>query len=184
MTIFEFNDYKVFLKHLIRSNSSLRGYQTKLAEAVDCQRAFISQVLHGKAQLTADQAIKACQFWQFRELETEYFLELIQYSKAGTQELRAYCAHRLEKLKSEQSELSSKFKSTGKLSEEQQSVYYSSWLFAAIHVLTSVPSYRTEAALSQRLMIPPTQVAATLSQLEKMKLVTKRSGKWQPAEKN
>jgi uncharacterized protein (TIGR02147 family) len=183
MTVFEFRDYKSYIQQLA-DQSPLRGYKTKIATAAGCQRAFVSQVLNGKAHFTSDQAIKLCHFWQFRELEIEYFMELVQFAKAGTQELRSYSASRLKELRSRHSELSVKFKSTGKLSEHEQSIYYSSWQYSAIHVLTSIPSFQTERALANRLQIPEVQIARLLSELEAMNLVTKRAGRWKPTERN
>ena len=184
MSVFEFTDYKAFLRAQIEAHSETRGYQTKLAEAAGCQRAFVSQVLHGEAQLTFDHAAGLCDFWKFRETESDYFIELLQLARAGTPALRSLVQRRLEAIQIQHSELSTKFKSTGKLSEAEQSVYYSNWIYSAIHVLTSIGSFQTETALADRLGVDIAIVRAALNELEGLRLIEKKSGKWKPSERN
>jgi uncharacterized protein (TIGR02147 family) len=185
MTVYEYKDYKRYLSDLIETQRAQRGYQTKLAEAAGCQKAFISQVLRGTVHLTFDHGIGLCRFWQFTPDETEYFIELLQLARAGTPGLREHVGRRLEALRSRQSELSTKFKSTTVIKEEMQALYYSNPLYALIHVMTSIPEYQNIANIANRLKITSHQVAKVLSELQKMELVTKkRTGAWTPTERN
>ena len=63
----------------------------------------------------------------------------------------------------------------GELTPEDQSLYYSSWQFAAIHMAATIPQFQTIAALSSELRIPISRVAAITEKLAAMSLVEKRS---------
>lgn len=185
MAIFEYKDYKKYLADLIASQRGQRGYQTKMAVAAGCQKAFVSQVLYGSVHLTFDHAVGLCKFWQFKPDETEYFIELLQFARAGTPALREYTLRRIEELRSKQSELSAKFKSTAKMSEQLQTTYYSNPVYAAVHVLTSIPAFQKDLSIAQRLQLPLHQVSQVLVELEGMGLLEKKKGeRWVPVERN
>lgn len=99
--------------------------------------------------------------------------------------LRDYSLKRIESLRSNQSNLSSKFKSVGKLNDIHQIKYYSQWLYCAIHVITSIPEFNTETKIANRLNLSQHQVKSILLELEEMGLIKRdKSGFWKPLENN
>jgi uncharacterized protein (TIGR02147 family) len=184
MTVFSYLDYKTYLRDLVREQRGVRGYQTLLAEAAGCQRAFISQVLGGSANLTFDHAAGLSKFWNLQMSETEYFFELLQLARAGTSALRTHVRERLERLRAQHSEISTKMKSVELADEQQKTRYYSSWVYAAVHVLSSIPAYQKDMAIAQRLSLPIALVRKTLSELVEMKLLNTKAGRWWPTERN
>ena len=82
--IFEFADYKRFLKAFIK-NLPRRGHGEagRLAKSLGTNSTFISQILNGQANLSAEQAYKVAQHFAFNQIETDYFMNLVSMNRAG-----------------------------------------------------------------------------------------------------
>ncbi len=106
MDVFTFDDYKKYLRHQVAHNRDIRGYQTNLAEAAGCQRAFISQVLTSHINLTPDHAAALCSFWRFSDDESDFFMDLVALGRAGTEKLRGNLNRRLSKIKKQRENIS------------------------------------------------------------------------------
>lgn len=181
MEVFQFNDYKECLRSFVAFNKAKRGYQSLLAEAAGCQRAFISQVLNSHVHLTPDHAIGLCQFWHLSELETDFFMELVALARAGTEAMRALSKRRLTSLRKHYANLGKKFSKASAQAATVHANYYSSWHYTAIHVLCSIPEFQTETAISEKLGIPRSKTVRILSELQEMGIISKASfGKWHP----
>ena len=74
LTIYEFEDYRQFIRHQLEANKQQRGYQSVLAKAAGCQPSFFSQAVRGQVQLTPDHAVGLADFWQLDSHQTDYFL--------------------------------------------------------------------------------------------------------------
>jgi uncharacterized protein (TIGR02147 family) len=180
MHLFQFTDYKECLRALIDEKGE-RGYQSLLAEKAGCQRAFLSQVLNSHVHLTLDHAASLCKFWQFSELETDFFMELVNLDRAGSEALRSLARRRLKELRRQESSLKRKFNRTSTSNEEVHTRYYSNWQWAAVHVVTSIPGFQTSEAVAKRLGLPRSTVDMILLGLHEMGIVSKSSqGLWRP----
>ena len=102
MTIFDYLDYKKFLKGYIENQPKKGwGIVSKIADGIDMSQAHVSQVVSGAKDFTTEQALKLTEFLQFTNLETDYFMLLVQRDRAGTQGLKKYYLEKIEKLKVE-----------------------------------------------------------------------------------
>ncbi len=178
MSIFEFESYKDYLKAVVRDNKEIWGYQAKLAQAMDCQTSYLSQVLRAKPHLTSDHIAKLAKHLTLDEDETHYLLMLLELEKAGSQELRQHLSLRLQEMRRVQEDLSRKFKAEVLANHESQSCYYSAWYYAAIHILVGTGSFSTPAALARRLYLPTVLVETVLGQLESMEILKKDGARW------
>ena len=70
------NNYKKFIKEQVNKNKSIKGYQSKLADEIGCQRAYLSRVINGEQHFTLEHGVKAAEFWGLSATETDYFLNL------------------------------------------------------------------------------------------------------------
>lgn len=181
MDVFQFNDYKECIRSFVDFHKAQRGYQSLLAEAAGCQRAFISQALNSHVHLTPDHAVGLCQFWRLSDLETDFFMELVAYARAGTEAMRALSKRRLTNLRMRHADLGKKFSKASAQATTVHASYYSSWHYSAIHVLCSIPGYQTEDAISEKLGIPRLKTVRILSELQEMGVISKGpSGRWCP----
>jgi transcriptional regulator with XRE-family HTH domain len=91
MTIFEFDDYKKFVDSRIKDYpSGGRGVFKLMAEAMKVPRSTLSQVFNGERDLTFEQAIDLAGFLELSSLETDFFMALVERSRAGNPRLRSF----------------------------------------------------------------------------------------------
>ena len=152
--LFDYNDYKQYLADALdKRTEAEKGQRSKLAQAMSCQPAYLSQVMKGNAELSPEQAVAANLFLNHGPQEGRFFLNLVLKSRAGTKELRDFYQQELRKLLDERLMIQNRIKANRSLTEEDQIRYYSSWHFAAIHVLVSLSAFRTKQTIAKALNI-------------------------------
>lgn len=176
-TVFEYNNYKRFMTDTenIRRGYE-RGFRSKVAAAIGCQSGYISHVLNGDAQFSLEQALMAAQFLGIKGPEQKYFLLLVELERAGTRELKAHFAEELKSLKEHHLNIKERVGTATFLSEKDQSQYYSSWHFLAVHVLTSLQKFSDAKAIAQALRIPEGAVGKVLLFLIQARILKESKG--------
>lgn len=184
LKVYDYEDYRDLLKAVISELHEVRGLQSRLAEAAGCQRSYFSQVLKGNSSLTLEQGIGIANYLLWDELQTMYFLELINREKAGSPALRDHFTARIKDIRKKSKELGGKLGEKRSLeSTEAARKYYSSWSYSAVHILVGIDGFQTLTAVSERLSLSASTVAQILADLEKMELVKKVSAqRWKLAE--
>lgn len=149
--VFSAKEYRPFLRQWIDSQVSARGLLTKMSEAMGCQNSHLSRVLREDVHLTLEQAFEASQFIKMTESETNYFMKMVEFERAGNLNYKKKIGSELESMRAAHSNLSKRYKQNriGRL--EKEMVYYSSWYWSAIHILTAIPKYQTAKSIAQRL---------------------------------
>ncbi len=176
-SIFKHLDYKVYLWSKIRENKTAHGYKTQLARAAGCRNSHLSQVLNGDFHLNPEHVLGLANHWQLDPAEKDYFVQLVNYARAGTPEVRKYYEALLRKLSAEHDR--NKWRGTAQeIADDWKPVFYSSWHYTAIHELTTFPSGQTAEAIARRLDIPEDLVDESLRALEAMGLVESREDRW------
>ncbi len=178
LAIWHFDDYKEYLSALVKDPESPYGIVSKLAEAAECQPSYLSQVLHGKPHLLPDHAWGIGRYLNLSELELEYFLALVELSRAVSSKWRQRVKMRLEILRSEAKDIGSRFSRALKQLDAFRELYYSSWTWAALHQLTSLPNCQSTEALAERIGLPIATVEAQLEKLEQQGLIQRERGRW------
>lgn len=176
-SVFEFDNYKTFLLATEHSRSGLeRGFRTRLAEALGCQNAYVSNVLNKEAHFSLEQGLKICGFLSLSSEERKFFLTLIEHARAGTAELRAHFGQELAALRNKRLNLKDRVGVAFALSAEAQSTYYSHWMYAAIHMLTTLPDRCDLNGIAKALRLPVETVRNALLFLSSVGLVQEKSG--------
>ena len=150
--VYQYNDYKSYIKDAL--SRSGHGSRIKLAEALNCQSAYISQVLNQAAQLSNEQAIEASVFFNLDREEQDFFLNLVQLARAGTKKLSTFYEDKIKQVRERRALLSNRISGTDVLDDLTQARYYSRWYYAAIQVLVTVPSYRYKESIAKYLGLP------------------------------
>src|SRR5262245_14806797 len=97
--VFEFSDYKDYLKAWIHNQPrGGRGARSKLASALKCHTAYVSQVLNQEAHLSLEQAEEFNALAPHPPEQSEYFLLLVQLARAGTPLLKARLRKQIESM--------------------------------------------------------------------------------------
>lgn len=179
--VFSYKDYKTYLKGIEKSRKAYeRGFRSKLAEVLGCQSGYISHVLNGSAHLSLEQSMKAAQFLGLSTKERKYLLLLVEHARAGTHELKSHFENELKLLKDEHLNLKSHVGTSSILSEVDQSTYYSSWLYLAVHVVCSLPGYSNAKAIAQALRLSEGAVGQVLLFLVRTGIVKEAKGILKP----
>lgn len=155
MTIFEFDDYKKFVDARIKDYpSGGRGVFKLMAEAMKVPRSTLSQVFNGERDLTFEQAIDLAGFLELSSLETDFFMALVERSRAGNPRLKAFAERKIDNLRQKSKTLSGRIPKKAIVTEKEKAVFYSEWYFSAIRMMSNVPDYDTIPALAAHLGLP------------------------------
>lgn len=176
--LYTYLDYKKYLADRIEENEAVRGYKAMLADAAQCQRSFMSQVLNTHVHLTPDHAVGLADFWKFDGAETEYFLEMVHLARAATPSLRSHLEGRLRVLASRQRDAVARIEHPALEEIEHQSIYYSHWYWSALHMLVGTKGPHTEKSLAEKINMPVPLVRQALTMLESMRLIEKSKAGW------
>lgn len=177
MEVYQYKSYKDFLKSIIKANKLVYGYKAQLAKKAGCHRPYLSQVLLNKAHLMEEHALNLCLFWNFDDRATKYFLTLLSKDRASTSSLKEYYQRELNRLKSESETLANRFNQQ-RIENEYEGIYYSDWIFSAVHIILTIPEYRTPQAIAHRLGLSSHLIIEILSRLEKMGLARNSGNQW------
>lgn len=151
-SLFDYTDYKRYLDAVIASRPGKgRGIRAELADRIGCQRAFVSQVLQGHAHFNLEHGDKINSYLGHSEEEGHFFLLLIQLARAGTESLREYFRKQMQIVLDRRLVLKQRLPAEDKLSLEDSLRYYSSWLFGAVRVATTIPKLRTRETIARKL---------------------------------
>lgn len=179
--VFEFDDYKAYLLHLEQAKSTfVRGYRTRLAEAIGCNNTFISQVLNTSANFSLEQGLAVSRYLSLKPDEESYFLTLIEYARAGTADLKDFFANILREKKEKFLNIKDRVRHEVHLNVEAQAVYYSQWYYAAVHMLVTIPEFRNPQKIAKHLRLSPALIQKTISFLVSQNLVVEKNNELQP----
>lgn len=151
---------------------------SRLAEAAGCQRSYLSRVMGSEVQLTPDHIYGIADYLRLSESETEFLLTQIEFERSASQSYRAHLKKKLQRLQKQNEDLQKKVQRSSSPDETTSAVYYSHWMFVALHILVSIPHYQTARAMSERLQLPLELVNDSLVRLNEMGLVKYHGGRW------
>ena len=176
--VFEFNRYKPYLNGVLGQKGQKTGRRSEAARHIGCQTAYLSQVLNGNAHLSLEQAYSLNEFLGHDEEQAEFFLLLIQKDRAGTPALKSYFAAKLEAINERRLVIKNRLKDQETLSAPDQATYYSSWYYACIHVMVTIPGLQDKESIAKHLNLPLAQIASALEFLVSRGLVVDDGGRY------
>lgn len=137
--IFQKTDYKSYLRAYLSSLPNKgRGFLTRFAHSIDMTQAQMSHVMSGEKDFTLEQAARAANYLGLSEIEAEYFLEMVILARAGNQELKILSKKKIEKLRAQALRLQNAIVEHKVLSDEEKSIFYSSWFYSAFRMFCSL----------------------------------------------
>jgi uncharacterized protein (TIGR02147 family) len=170
--IFQFQDYKEFTNTFITAQErSGRGIFKKIAEHLRISNVVVSQIFSGQKDLSLEQALLLCQFFNFTEVETEYFLHLVNYARASHFSLKEYYLKRIIILQERSKDLKEHLQDYEAINDEARQVFYSDWSYSAICLVSDLPSVKNEEDIAKHLKLPLKKVYQKVQFLLKYGLV-------------
>jgi len=177
--LFEFQDYKAYLRAAIKAMPNKgRGTRLALANKISCPASHVSQVLSGNSHFSMEQAEAVSGFLGHTDEEANFFLLLLQFSRAGTSALRKRLEKQLRQATQQRRFLKNRLDVKDSISPEDQGKFYSSWLYSAIHVIVSIEKFQTKDSISDHLGISAKRTAEILEFLLSLGLVVKANGRY------
>jgi hypothetical protein len=168
MKAYEHENYKEFVLARIKA-MPLRGK----GEIIRISRA------HGDFDLTLEQALDLCQYLGLGELETEYFLTLVQMSRAGNERLKARFRVRMLSLKEQSTKIEHRVRQDRELSESEKATFYSQWYYSGMRIFSAIPELKSPESMLARLNIPRNHFQMALEFLLSTGLCIEKDGKIQ-----
>jgi uncharacterized protein (TIGR02147 family) len=176
MNLFEFDDYRTYLVARIKKMPHLgKGQSLKIANHLGIHPSLLSQITKGSRDFSLEQACDLTHYLGLTELETEYFMALVQYQRAGTPRLKKMNLKKIEKLRSKSLELVHRLPPDAVLDEAKQAFFYSHWLHSGIRLLTSIEGTQTIDTISDYFRIPKKKATDILKFLVDTNLCVKNN---------
>jgi uncharacterized protein (TIGR02147 family) len=179
MQIFEFRDYKAYLQQVLANLPQRgRGEVNRMAAHLRVHPTLVSQVLRGAKDFTVEQAHRLCSYLGLQGADADGFLLLVQKERAGTAELRAYYDAKLKELKKQSLRVANQLNEHRALTAQDQAIFYSTWIYSAIRLFTSVGEGKTVAEVAERFRLPRTLVSEILAFLKGAGLCSEAEGRF------
>jgi uncharacterized protein (TIGR02147 family) len=179
MNLFKYIKYKDFLTDWIDASPNKgRGVRKKFADAAGCQLPYVSHVLNGDYHFNSEQIDGIAHLLKLRQVEHEYLLLLVQYERAGTVTLKKFYKKLIEDMALKNSTIKGKLKSKNSLSNLDRNIYYSEWTYSAIHMLATIPKFRTFNQIVEQLQLPLAKVEFYVEKLISMGLMKFTNGEF------
>lgn len=177
--IFDYTDYRTFLKIYVRQLSTgARGEVARMATAVGIYPTLLSQVFSQKKHLTLDMALKVAEYVCLNELETEYFLALIQFERSNDKSVQKYWKKKIDYFKNENLKLKNRISHESKaLTDPERAVYYSSYVYTCVrqYLLTGEKG-RSLNEICERFNLPRIRAAQIMKQMLDFQLISEENG--------
>ena len=101
-----------------------RGQAKRLAEHLGVSSVVVSQTLNGQRDWSVENAFSVTKFLKLTPIETQYFLKMVDYGKAGNHELKNYLLAELKQLQREGKKVQSRYNKTQELNDEDKFQFY------------------------------------------------------------
>lgn len=179
MDVFKFNCYKKFVnKHIQSLPQNGRGEYGRIANSLNISSVMVSQVFKGDKELSNENAFLLTEYLGLKKLESQYFLLLVQFARAGHFKLKEHIQEELEAVKKHASDLSKNVSHQAILTEEQKNKFYSDWSYSAVRLIQDIKPFQKEE-LVKILRIELSEVEKIISFLIETGLLKKSKGNLQ-----
>jgi uncharacterized protein (TIGR02147 family) len=170
--VYDFSSYKEFLGHTLTA----RGSKLSFSKALGCQSAFISRIMSDHAELSLEQALKACDYFKFNKNERDYFIFLVSEQKGGSEQLKLYYRNKAANLRKEMAKIKNKISADLELNNDDRTTFFTSWEYEAIWLLSTLPGYNTKQTIEKRLNLSPENALRRISFLVRTGILKEENG--------
>jgi uncharacterized protein (TIGR02147 family) len=165
-SVFEYLDYRTYLKDFYDERKSLHGYFSYryFGNKVGIDPSYLLKILLKSRHLSENSIERVCAFCGLAGTEAEYFQTLVQFVKAKTQ---SESKLQFEKL------LSIRYVKSHRLIEEQYE-YFRTWYHPVVRSVLEYFDFKGDFALLGRQLSPQIsakEARASVELLEKLKLI-------------
>lgn len=177
MSIFLYENYKEALKYVIRSQSAnKRGVFRRLAEHLGVHATLVSQVISGNKDFTEEQLFSVCEHLGIGQLEKQYLWTLLQIERSGSSEIKKHYLELKSNYKKKSLKISNRSYSKKELSDLDSAIFYSHWIYSAVHLATTLNKSVDIQEICNRFSLEPKKAREILNFLIQANLVHEKDG--------
>jgi uncharacterized protein (TIGR02147 family) len=181
--VFDFNTYRPYLQMKLGGIKTRDGSKSKFSESVNMKLSYLSQVLQEKVHISLEQAERGNNFFKHSDDESHYFLLMVQKDRSGTHQLKKYFEDQMRAVLGKRKIVRERIQMLNELKQEDRTIYYSSWIYAAVHIAVTIPEFQKRDSLSLLLGVPHKRLDKVLEFLIESGLILENKGSYIPAVK-
>lgn len=157
-----------------------RGLMKTMAEYLLLSPSQFSQILTEDRDFSEEQALSLGKFMGLRDLELEYFLTLVKIERASSQDLKNHYKQAAQKIRESSLDLKQRINQDRILTDAEKSVFYSSYIYSAIRLESSVGEGRSLGWLAEHFDLPLEKMADMVGFLVGCGLCNEKNGLYTP----
>src|SRR5262249_29509854 len=100
------------------------------------------------------QAIDLAGFLELPSLETDFFMALVERSRAGNARLRAFAERKIENLRQKSKTMIGRIPPKAVVNEKVKATFYSEWYYSAVRLVCALPGLQTVPEIAAHLGLP------------------------------
>lgn len=144
MRVFDYDDYRLFLKDWIAVRPKAgRGVLGQWATKLRVHSTHLSHVLAGKKDLSIETAHELAELIGLTDAEQDHFILLVLHARAGTASLKSRLKKKIEKSREHANKVQNRIAVTTEIPSEAKAIFYSSWIYSAIKNLLAIQKYQS-----------------------------------------
>lgn len=162
MTIYVYDDYKAAARDWV-SEQPNQGYgvYSRMAKHLGTTSVVISQIFRGSRDLNLEHAVRLASFMHLGAIETDYFLLLVQFARAGSHDLKKVLMRQLDEIRLKGQAVKHRINHS-QLSDQDKAIFYSSWYYVAIWLAAPIGRLNSVGQLASNFQLPEQTVSETL----------------------
>jgi uncharacterized protein (TIGR02147 family) len=178
MDFFNASNYRELIRSRFEQMPN-RGYgqMGRIAKYLGVNQTLVSQVMSGLKEFTEEQGFLLGEYFELNDLETEFLLLLIRRDRAGHHKLKQFFEKQIIRARSEAQKVKHHVSREKELTIEQQSIFYSSWIYSAVHGLTAIPSKQSVEAVASHLGVSRARISEIANWLLRVGLCKELQGR-------
>ena len=178
-SVFNCSTFHQFLVLGIENNTDLkRGEKKSISDYLGIHPTLLSQILSGSRSFTEEQVFLLGEYFGLSDLENDYISTLHQIEKSQSKIFKAKLIKKKDDLKRKSLNLSERVSKDKTLTEEEKSIFYSSWHYSAVRMLTSLENGVSKEEIVDRLELEKKKVTEILDFLISVGLCKIEKGKY------
>jgi len=177
MKIYDYTDYKKFIKDWVETQKNLGISITfqDLAREMRIQKTYLSRVLNSDAHLNADQIFHLCESFNLSQQEERYAQLLLGYQRCQISERKTKLYAEIIKIQNFHLKTDHRLKKTAIMnstqSEQEEDYFLNSWN-QVVHIGLLIPRFRKKPeVLRESLGLSPKHFQEILSLLERIQVI-------------
>lgn len=155
MEIFEHENYKTYVRQrLLAMPKKGYGQLQKISQYLGVHTTYVSQVFNGDKTLNEEQGMLIAEFLSLNDIETQYFIKMIQIERSGSEKYRRLLIKDADKIKEQAKRVSTRLAVKKVIPDDQKAIFYSDWYYSAIRLLAGIPGHSDVESIAHRFGLP------------------------------